>query len=140
METNQNTINVIDMSGDEPKEFTITMPKLPEWSMAKELGYEPKTTFWQDFSIADLYGLNAIHDTLRRAFGEWREDVEYIAELALVLNHKGCFYYAAAEKHDGDKYLYALAQTYFAMYHVVNDYAKEYFTGEDAEYYFRVTD
>lgn len=133
-------INVVDMSGDKPKEFTITMPRLPEWSMAKELGYEPKTTFWQDFSIADLYGLNAIQDTLRRAFGEWCEDVEYVAELALVLNHKGFWYYAAAEQRDNNERLRALAQTYFAMYEAVNDYAKEHFTGEDAEYYFRVTD
>ncbi len=32
------------------------------WKMAREIGYEPKTTFWQDFSIADnmanISGLN----------------------------------------------------------------------------------
>lgn len=140
MKTDNNKINVIDLRGDEPKEFAITMPKLPRWGMAEEIGYEPKTTFWQDFSIADLCGPRSITDTFKRAFNEWREDVEYIAELALVLNHKGCFYYVAAEQHDRDKYLDALAQTYFAMYHAVNDYAREYFTGDDAEYYFKVTD
>lgn len=135
-----NTINVIDMSGDEPREFTIKMPKLPEWSMAKGIGYEPKTTFWDDFSIADLYGLGAIHDTFRRAFREWQNNVTYVAELALVLNHKGCFYYAAAERYGNDERLDAIAQVYFAMYHAVNDYAKKHFKDDDAEYYFRVID
>ena len=133
-------INVIDMSGEEPKEYTIQMPKLPRWSMAEAIGYEPKTTFWEDFSIADIYGPEAIVDTFKRAFAEWRRNVTYLAELALVLNHKGCFYFAASEQRGDDKVLYNLAELYFAMYRKVDDWARENLTGEDAEYYFRVTD
>lgn len=34
----------------------------------KENGYELQTTFWIDFTVADLFGLSAIQDTFNRAF------------------------------------------------------------------------
>ena len=37
-----------------------------------ENGYQPKTTFWMDFSIADKFGIAAIKDTYNRAFKEWK--------------------------------------------------------------------
>ena len=40
----------------------------------QENGYELQTTFWEDFSIADRFGLTAILDTFNRAFKEWKED------------------------------------------------------------------
>ena len=36
----------------------------------KENGNEVKTTFWEDFSIAERFGLSAIQDTFNRAFKE----------------------------------------------------------------------
>lgn len=53
-----------------------------------ENGYEVKTTFWDDFSIADRFGVKAIKDTYNRAFKEWKGNVTYVTELAMVLNHK----------------------------------------------------
>lgn len=38
-----------------------------------EFGDEVQTTFWEDFSIADHFGLNAIQDTYNRAFAEWKK-------------------------------------------------------------------
>ena len=35
-------------------------------------GYQPKTTFWMDFSIADRFGIEAIIDTYERDFKEWQ--------------------------------------------------------------------
>ena len=48
--------------------------------------YEPKTTFWMDFSIADRFGANAIKDTYNRAFKEWKTNYIYLTELVIVLN------------------------------------------------------
>ena len=31
----------------------------------RENGYELQTTFWEDFSIADRFGLSAIRDTFK---------------------------------------------------------------------------
>lgn len=38
----------------------------------KENGNEVKTTFWEDFSIAERFVLSAIQDTFNRAFKEWK--------------------------------------------------------------------
>lgn len=140
MDNERNKIHVIDMSGDTPKETTFTMPQLPAWTMAQEIGYEPKTTFWDDFSIADLYGPEAIVDTYRRAFIEWRHNVEYITELVLVLNHKGFWYNSASKLKDDDETLKAISSLYFTLWEQLHDWARDNFEDADAEYYFRVTD
>ena len=136
-------IHVIDMSGNQPKETAIKLPNLPKWTMAEEIGYEPKTTFWDDFSIAELYGdptpIHGIVDTYWRAFKEWKHDVKYIAELSLVLNHKGCFWYNVAEERE-DKRLTAISSTYFNLWENLNDWANENLNEEDYAYYFRITD
>ena len=62
--------------------------KIPRWDIEEETGYKPFTTFWQDFSIADTYGLQAIQDTFNRAFDAWKDNYKYLTELVLVLNHK----------------------------------------------------
>ena len=54
----------------------------------KEVGYNLMTTFWEDFSIADKYGVSGVKDTYRRAFSEWKDDYKFFTELTLVLNHK----------------------------------------------------
>lgn len=61
------------------------MPRIAAWPIEKMTGYKPKTTFWEDFSIADAFGGAAVADTFKRAFKEWRNDVVYITELAMVL-------------------------------------------------------
>ena len=38
------------------------------------MDYEYITTFWQDFSTAELFGEDAIRDTAKRAFDEWKDD------------------------------------------------------------------
>lgn len=137
---NQNvSVVTFDENGQAHEQtMTVKMPKLPEWNMAAELNYEPKTTFWDDFSIADLYGPEAIVDTFRRAFTEWRNNVEYLAELALVLNHKGFFYYRENEPEDSP--LNAISSLYFKMWEKVDGWAYDNLTGDDMEYYFKVTD
>lgn len=62
--------------------------KVPMWNIESETGYKPRTTFWQDFSIADAFGGDAVTDTFHRAFNEWKDNCVYITELVMVLNHK----------------------------------------------------
>lgn len=54
----------------------------------QENGYDLITTFWEDFSIADKYGVAGVKDTYKRAFSEWKDDYKFFTELTLVLNHK----------------------------------------------------
>lgn len=41
----------------------------------QENGYDLITTFWEDFSIADKYGIAGVKDTYKRAFSEWKDDL-----------------------------------------------------------------
>ena len=61
---------------------------LPVWNITELNGYEPQTTFWEDFSIADKFGKDAVQDTYNRAFADWKSNVVYLTEMVLVLNHK----------------------------------------------------
>ena len=70
---------------------------LPANPLQAMTGREPKTTFWRDFCIADMYGLKAIQDTYDRAFAEWKTNTEYITEFAVVLNHKIWYFYEAQQ-------------------------------------------
>lgn len=43
----------------------------------KLLDYECQTTFWEDFSIAELFGEEAVRGTYKRAKAEWKKDRIY---------------------------------------------------------------
>ena len=96
-----------------------------------ECGYTPMTSFWNDFSIADKFGIDAIKDMFNRAFEEWKNDVEYVTELVLVLNHKIWFWYETDE---------AKAKVYNDLWIRADAWCCENFTGADADYYYNVTD
>ena len=123
-----------NQNSDSEKCITITMPKVDATIRPGVTihGYTFFTTFWEDFSIAEMFGAKAIIDTAKRTKREYRDDVKYITELALVLNYKAWTYY------DDDKM--ALSKLYSDLYYMVHDYAMEHFDGEDAMYYFNVTD
>lgn len=61
---------------------------IDSWGREKLAGYEPLTTFWTDFTIADAFGEESIEDTFNRAFAEWRSDYKYLTGLTFVLEHK----------------------------------------------------
>lgn len=101
-----------------------------EWGII-EFGYEPKTTFWQDFSIADMFGIDAIKDTYNRAFKEWKNDYIYLTELIMVLNWKIYQYY---EKND------EYARIYNDLWVCSDEYAVNHLKDEELSYYIRTTD
>lgn len=50
----------------------------------KEVGYDLMTTFWEDFSIADKYGIAGVKDTYKRAFDEWKGNYKFFTELVIM--------------------------------------------------------
>lgn len=96
-----------------------------------ENGYEIKTTFWSDFSIADAFGIDAIKDTFNRAFNEWKNNTEYVTELACVMSWKSCAWY---EKNNEYSMLYA------EYYHKVDEWCMNNLKGKDMDYYLKWTD
>lgn len=97
----------------------------------EEFGYEAKTTFWEDFSIADRFGIDTVREIYKRAFKEWKDNYEYLTELVLVLNHKIWQYY--------EKYP-ALADVYNELWEQADNYACENLKGEELDYFYKTTD
>ena len=95
-------------------------------------GYKQKTTFFfQDFSIADNFGVEAIRNTYKRAFKEWKDNYEYLTELVMVLNWKIWEHYES-----NDKY----AEVYNELWKEADLWACENLKGEALEYFYRTTD
>lgn len=102
------------------------------WNIEALTGYQPKTTFWQDFEIAEMFGgEKGIRDTYKRAFREWKTNVEYLTELVMVLNWKLWQHYE-----EGNEY----AKIYNELWNQADAWAMENLTGEDLSYFLRTTD
>lgn len=96
-----------------------------------ENGYEMETTFWNDFTIADRFGISAVKDTFKRAFKNWKHNAVYLTELVIVLNHKIWQYYQSNE---------ALARVYNDLWEEADLYATENLQGEELAFFYRTTD
>ena len=107
------------------------MITVPKWNIEAETGYKPFTTFWADFSVADNISQQAIRDTFQIAFDEWKDNYRYFTELVLVLNHKSWQYYGEDDE---------IAWLYSHLYRIAERHALNYFTEEEMDYYYRVTD
>ena len=97
----------------------------------RELGYEEQTTFWDDFSIADAFGKEAIQDTYDRAFKEWKSNYIYLTELVMVLNHKIWQWY---EKND------EYAELYNELWQQADRYACDNLKDEELSYFYKTLD
>ena len=102
------------------------------WNIEEATGYQPKTTFYKDFSIADAYGANAIKDTYKRAFNEWKDNTVYLTELVMALNWKIFEHYEAGRK--------GYAKLYNDLWTEADSWAVENLKGEDLKYFLETTD
>lgn len=94
-------------------------------------GYEPKTTFWMDFSIADAFGAEAVKDTFKRSFRDWKSNHIFLTELVMVLNHKIWQYYETRSD---------LATLYDFLWRTADQWAVDNLKGEELEYFYRILD
>lgn len=90
------------------------------------------TTFKFDFDIADMFGTNAIKDTYKRAFNEWKSNYKYLTALVMVLNHKIWEHY---EKHNN-----AYAVLYNELWETTDAYAMDNLKDKELQYYLNVLD
>lgn len=94
-------------------------------------GYQPKTTFFADLSIAECFGQKAVQDTYVKALKSYRNNIVYITELVLCLNHK------IWQLHQIDE---PMAKLYDDLWRQGQEYVIKHFKGEDLSYYYNVTD
>lgn len=70
--------------------------------------YNRKTTYTSDFSIAEWYvpieGMSAIVNTLRNALTNWRDNIEFFAEIIIVLNMKAWEHSARSNRQYAEMY------------------------------------
>ena len=102
-----------------------------DWNIEEMTGYTPKTTFYMDFSIADKFGASAVKDTYNRAFDSWKDNVEYLTELVMVLNWKIWEHYETN---------LPLAELQQDLYYKTDDWAMSNLKDEDLQYFLRTTD
>lgn len=112
--------------------------KLPQWRIEEETGYKPMTTFYQDFSIADNFGIDAIKDTYNKAFNEWKTNYKYITELVLVLNWKIWSYYDSTQSEDSSTN--KIASVYNDLWIQLDQWCVDNLTGDALKYYYSTTD
>lgn len=90
------------------------------------------TTFWQDFTIADAFGADAVKDTFKRAFDGWKHDYMYLTDLVMVLNHKIWQHYG-----NGDE---EMARLYNELWRKADGYACDNLKGMELDYFYTTTD
>jgi hypothetical protein len=95
------------------------------------MDYKMKTTFMQDFNIANMFGERAVLDTYKRAKKEWQDNVEYITEFTMVLNWQIWQLYQTNEK---------LARVYNTLWQEMDAWCMDNLKGDDLTYYIRTTD
>lgn len=105
--------------------------KIKDWNIYEMTGYKPKTTFYQDFSIADAFGADAIRETYGRAFDQWKTDYIYLTEFVMVLNWKIWEHYETNKE---------LAEVYNELFHQADAYAVEHLEGQELQYFYKTTD
>lgn len=99
----------------------------------RDFGYERKTTFYSDLTLAEPFGRKGITDTYDSVVKNWLGDHEYFTEFVLCLNHKIWEHYETDEN---------LARIYDELWTKAADtYLEHYKDDREAlDYYFRVTD
>jgi len=106
--------------------------KIRTWNIEAMTGYKPKTTFYEDFSIADNFGKAAVKDTFNRGFETAIfMGYEYLTEFVMALNWKIWEHY----EHNED-----LARLYNELWEKADLYATENLKGEELSYFYRTTD
>ena len=94
-------------------------------------GYECKTTFWEDFSIADMFGIDAVKDTFNRAFNEWKGNYIYLTELVMILNWKIWQHHGRNDD---------LASLYNDLWQKAEDYGYDNLKDEELNYFWATLD
>lgn len=101
------------------------------WNIYAMTGYEPMYTFYEDFSIAERFGLPAIKDTYKTAFKGWKNNYKALTEFVMALNWK---MWRWAESNP------ALSRFYQTLWEEADAFACDNLKGEELSYFYNTTD
>lgn len=94
--------------------------------------YQFVTTFWDDFTIADCFGTQAVRETFSSVFAAFRDDCAMLTELVLVLNWKCWQRYELGEL--------KASKMYQTFYERAYKYAEKHLSDVDLKYFYRILD
>lgn len=112
----------------------------------KENGYECKTTFYSDLTIAELMsGKKGIKDTIKNVMENWINNIEYITEFCMAVNWKSWEMYDRLEQTQDEakkKYFTDLGKFYSDQYYKVYDKIYSHYKSDEKalNYFYRTTD
>ena len=109
----------------------IMMAFSEKQAIEEKMDFKFKTTFWEEFSIAETYGSAGIQEHYDIAFAQWKDNLLYLTELVLVLNLKMFMWFQVDD---------AIGQTYERLWMYADAYALETLKGEDLHYYLSTLD
>ena len=106
--------------------------RIKTWNIEAMTGYKPITTFYEDFSIADNFGMDAVKNTYERAFRDAKGfGYDFLTEFVMVLNWKIWEHYESNEP---------LAKLYNDLWEEADLYATENLKGDELNYFYQTTD
>ena len=106
--------------------------KIKTWNIEQMTSYKPQTTFYEDFSIADVFGTSAIKDTYKRGLETCKTlGYIYLTEFVMALNWKIWEHYQHNDK---------VARVYNDLWMDACEIATTTLQGEELSYYYRTTD
>lgn len=103
-----------------------------EWKMAKNIGYQPKTNFWDMFTEVEPKE-EKIKQLAEILFKKYENDYKALTELIMVINHKSWEYF---------NYNTVLSVLYSNLYFKYDQMAMKALgkNKEAIEYYFKTLD
>lgn len=105
--------------------------RIQKWGIEEMTGYKPQTTYWEDFSIADMFGIDAIKDTYLNGLKS-ACDYKMLTELVMVLNWKLWQHYNIGNE--------KVAEVYDELWKKADVYAQEHLKGDELDYFYETTD
>ena len=95
-----------------------------------------KELFWERFDTAELYGKATIQDVAEANFNEYKDDIESLTMLVMVINHKSWVW------HDfhNDELCSIYADLYYKYYEKAINYLEKNNREEDLRYFIRTLD
>ena len=95
-------------------------------------GYTMTSTFFEDFQIADKFGVKGVEETFENAFNSWKCNHVYLTELAIVMSNNSIMHYVHGHME--------LSKTYTELYRKIDTYCMDNLKSEELQFYLKATD
>lgn len=103
------------------------------WDFTGLNPYDPKTTIWDDLTVAEEYGKENIESCAAAAFENYKDDYVQLTELIMALNHKSW-------AHTRDELCSFYSDLYYKYDGAAIDYLESTNNQEGLDYFFKTLD